>query len=369
VVVNPRTLLTEIEMLTSRGIGTDKLRVSAAAHVIMPYHVALDAAREGAAAGNGAAIGTTRRGIGPAYGDRAWRSGIRMGDLLEPELLRSRLSAAVLEKNALLATYGAEGFALEDLLSQSLEWGRQLAWAITDTTGLVQGALSRGEHVLFEGAQGTLLDLDNGTYPYVTSSNPIAGGATTGGGIGPLQVDQVLGILKAYSTRVGSGPLPTELKDAVGEHLTEKGHEYGTTTGRRRRSGWLDFMPLRYAVQVNSVSTIMLNKIDILSGLDEIKVCTGYRVDGRLVDEWPLSVAQLERAEPVYETYPGWSEEISGSRSIAELPAAARRYIDAIEERAGAPIDVISVGPERNQTLMVEGSRFGAMRAPAGALT
>ncbi|MDL2334719.1 MAG: adenylosuccinate synthase [Chloroflexota bacterium] len=368
VVVNPRTLLTEMQMLNERGIATAKLRVSNAAHVIMPYHVALDAAREGAAADSGAAIGTTRRGIGPAYGDRAWRSGIRMGDLLEPDLLRSRLAAAVAEKNALLASYGAATFALDDLLALALDWGRQLAWAITDTTALVQGSLARGEHVLFEGAQGTMLDLDHGTYPYVTSSNPIAGGACTGGGIGPLQVDQVLGIMKAYSTRVGAGPLPTELKDAVGEHLTEKGHEYGTTTGRRRRSGWLDFVPLRYAVQVNSVNTLMLNKIDILSGLPQVKVCTGYRVDGMLVDSWPLNVAQLERAEPVYETLEGWSEDLSACRSVADLPAAARRYVAAIEERAGAPIDVISVGPERNQTLMVNsGSVLGARRRAGAA--
>ena len=367
VVVNPRTLLTEIEMLAGRGIATDKLRVSSAAHVIMPYHVALDAAREGAAASTGGGIGTTRRGIGPAYGDRAWRTGIRMGDLVEPDLLRDRLAAALTEKNVLLATYGADAFALDDLLREALEWGSQLAWAITDTTALVQHALAAGEHVLFEGAQGTLLDLDHGTYPYVTSSNPIAGGACTGGGIGPLQVDQVLGILKAYSTRVGSGPLPTELHDAVGEHLTEVGREYGTTTGRRRRSGWLDFVPLRYAVQVNSVSTIMLNKLDILSGLAEIKVCTGYRVDGRLVDEWPLNAAQLERAEPVYESLPGWTEDISACRSVDELPAAARRYVAAIEERAGAPINVISVGPERTQTLSVDAGRVTSARRGTGA--
>jgi len=368
VVVNPRTLLTEIEMLAGRGIATDKLRVSSAAHVLMPYHVALDAAREGAAASTGGGIGTTRRGIGPAYGDRAWRTGIRMGDLLEPDLLRDRLAAALTEKNVLLATYGADAFALDDLLREALEWGSQLAWAITDTTALVQHALAAGEHVLFEGAQGTLLDLDHGTYPYVTSSNPIAGGACTGGGIGPLQVDQVLGILKAYSTRVGSGPLPTELHDAVGEHLTEVGREYGTTTGRRRRSGWLDFVPLRYAVQVNSVSTIMLNKLDILSGLAEIKVCTGYRIDGRLVDEWPLNVAQLERAEPVYESFPGWTEDISACRSVDELPAAARRYVAAIEERAGAPINVISVGPERTQTLSVDAGRVTSARRGTGAV-
>ena len=363
VVVNPRTLLAEMEALAARGISTDRLRVSHAAHVIMPYHVALDAAREGSSA---TGIGTTKRGIGPAYGDRAWRSGIRMGDLLEPDLLRARLTAALAEKNALLVgAYGAEPFDFDETYSEALRWGEQLADKITDTTAIVQGALARGEHILLEGAQGTLLDLDHGTYPYVTSSNPVAGGACTGGGVGPRQIDEVLGILKAYSTRVGAGPLPTELHDDVGGHLTEVGREYGTTTGRRRRSGWLDFMPLRYAAQVNSVSSIMLNKLDILTGLPELKVCVAYRVDGRLVDEWPLNVAQLERAEPVYETLPGWSEDLGRCRAIEELPANARRYIAAIEERAGAPIDIVSLGPERNQTIRVDSRRSAAGRPAA----
>ncbi|HLB44959.1 MAG TPA: adenylosuccinate synthase [Candidatus Limnocylindrales bacterium] len=363
VVINPRTLLEEMDQLRGRGISTDRLRVSNAAHVIMPYHVALDAAREGAASDGG--IGTTKRGIGPAYGDRAWRTGIRMGDLLEPELLRTRLAAAVAEKNALLViAYGSQPFDFDELYRDALGWGEQLADKITDTTAIVQRALAAGEHVLLEGAQGTLLDLDHGTYPYVTSSNPIAGGACTGGGVGPLQIDQVLGILKAYSTRVGAGPLPTELHDVVGEHLTEVGREYGTTTGRRRRSGWLDFMPLRYAVQVNSASSLMLNKLDILTGLPELKICVAYRVDGRLVDEWPLSVAQLERAVPVYESYAGWNDDIGRCRSIEELPAAARRYMAAIEERAGAPITVLSLGPERTQTISVE-TAGGARRSAA----
>jgi adenylosuccinate synthase len=356
VVVNPRTLLTEIAMLTDRGIATSKLRVSAAAHVIMPYHVALDAAREGAASDGG--IGTTKRGIGPAYGDRASRVGIRMGDLLEPDLLRQRLAAAVDEKNALLVgAYGGEAVDVDGLFAEAVAWGEQLADKITDTTALVQRALADGEHVLLEGAQGTMLDLDHGTYPYVTSSNPVAGGACTGSGVGPLQIDEVLGILKAYSTRVGAGPLPTELRDSVGEHLTEVGREYGTTTGRRRRSGWLDLMPLRYAVQVNSASSLMLNKLDILTGLPELKMCVAYRVDGRLVDSWPLPLTQLERAEPVYETFAGWTEDLGGVRSIAELPRATRRYMAAIEERAGAPISVVSLGPERNQTIHVQGPR------------
>jgi adenylosuccinate synthase len=353
VVVNPRTLLAEIEMLAERGIATDKVRVSNAAHVIMPYHVALDEAREAAASDGG--IGTTKRGIGPAYGDRALRTGIRMGDLLEPQLLRRRLDAALAEKNALLEhAYGMDPFDADELFREALAWGEQLGGKITDTTSIVQRALAAGEHVLLEGAQGSLLDLDHGTFPYVTSSNPTAGGACTGGGVGPRQIDAVIGVLKAYSTRVGAGPLPTELDDEVGRHLTDVGREYGTTTGRRRRCGWLDFVPLRYTVGVNSVGSIMLNKLDILTGLPELKICVAYRVDGRLVDEWPLNVAQLERAVPVYETFPGWSEDLGACRSIEQLPPAARRYLDAIEARAGVPINIVSLGPERTQTIVHE---------------
>jgi adenylosuccinate synthase len=354
VVVNPRTLLEEMATLEARGVDMSKLRVSAAAHVIMPYHVALDGARE-AAAGD-SMIGTTKRGIGPAYGDRAWRVGIRMGDLLDPDLLRSRLTNALAEKNVLLErAYGLPTFEFEALFSDALSWGQQLAPLITDTTLIVQGALARGELVLLEGAQGTLLDLDHGTYPYVTSSNPVAGGACTGGGVGPRQISEVIGVLKAYSTRVGAGPLPTELFDEVGAHMVESGHEYGTTTGRRRRCGWLDFVPLRHAVQVNSVSSIVLNKLDILSGLDEVKVCVGYEVDGEIMTDWPMSAAVLERAAPVYETYEGWREDIRAARSVDELPRAARRYVTAIEERAGVPISHISVGPERTQTIVNSG--------------
>jgi adenylosuccinate synthase len=311
-------------------------------------------------------IGTTRRGIGPAYGDRAWRTGIRMGDLLEPDLLRERLGAALAEKNALLErAYGVPPLDFQELLDLSLGWGEALADRITDSTGLLQKALADGGHVLLEGAQGTLLDLDHGTYPYVTSSSPVAGGACTGAGLGPLQIDQVIGVLKAYSTRVGAGPFPTELDDGVGRHLLEKGREYGTTTGRKRRCGWLDMVPLRYAVAVNSVSSIMLNKLDILAGLDEIRACVAYRVDGRLVEEWPLSAAQLERAEPVYETFPGWQAEVGGVRRIGELPAAALRFVDVIEERAGVPIAIVSVGPERSETLVRTDRQAGHLRGGA----
>ncbi len=363
VVVNPRTLIEEIEMLESRGIEMSKLRVSAAAHVIMPYHVALDGARESAAGEE--MIGTTKRGIGPAYGDRAWRTGIRMGDLLDPDLLRSRLGTALTEKNALLErAYGSRPFEFDSLFSDALSWGQRLNAYVTDTTRIVQDALARDEHLLFEGAQGTLLDLDHGTYPYVTSSNPIAGGACTGGGIGPRQITQVIGVLKAYSTRVGAGPMVTELDDEVGAHMVEVGREYGTTTGRRRRCGWLDFVPLRHAVQINSVSSIVLNKLDILSGLDEVKVCVGYRVDNEIVEEWPLSASVLERAAPLYESFEGWSQDIRECRSVDELPPAARRYVAAIEERAGVPVSHISVGPERTQTIEVSGALLGTASTP-----
>ena len=291
VVVNPQTLLVEMAGLRERGISTDKLRVSDAAHVIMPYHVALDAARESAA--EDGAIGTTKRGIGPAYGDRAARVGVRMGDLLNAAVLRDRVTLALAEKNPLLeVVYDAPRFSVDELVEQALAWGAELRDHITDTTRLVQDALARDEHILLEGAQGTLLDLDHGTYPFVTSSNPISGGAATGGGIGPMQIDSVIGVLKAYATRVGAGPLPTELNDEVGEHLVTVGHEFGTTTGRRRRCGWMDVVPLRYVSLINSATSLMLNKLDILSGLAELKVCVAYKIDGRTTDAWPLPAAR-----------------------------------------------------------------------------
>jgi adenylosuccinate synthase len=350
VVVNPQTLLEEMAMLSERGVDVARIRVSAAAHVIMPYHVALDGAME---TRSGEGIGTTRRGIGPAYADRAWRVGIRMGDLLEPDSLRGKIQHALADKNVLLReAHGSDGFDLDGLLRQATDWGTRLAPHIADSTGLVQAALAAGEHVILEGAQGTLLDLDHGTYPYVTSSNPVAGGACTGGGVGPLQIDQVIGIMKAYSTRVGSGPYPTELRDDTGRYLQQRGCEVGTTTGRERRCGWFDAVPLRYSVAVNSVSSIMLNKLDVLSGLPEIRLGVAYRVDGQLVDTWPLRADALSRAEPVYETFDGWTEDISGAREMDDLPLNARAYVDALERLAGVPIAIVSVGPERNETVL-----------------
>jgi adenylosuccinate synthase len=350
VVVNPATLLDELDALAVRGIDVSRLRASFACHVILPYHRAIDAARE--ARLGGAKVGTTGRGIGPAYEDRSSRAGIRLEDLCDGPALRTKLERTVPEKNAILAALGAEArFEVEPLVAQGLAWGRRLKPHLVDVTWLVQDALAHGDHVLLEGAQGTLLDLDHGSYPFVTSSSPVAGGACTGGGIGPRQVDEVFGVMKAYATRVGSGPFPTELVDEVGEGIADRGREVGTTTGRRRRVGWFDAVSLRYAVAVNSVSSIMLNKLDILSGVDPIRLCVAYEIDGRRVDAWPSSAELLARAIPMYEEFEGWSEPIHDARSLAELPEAARRYVTALEDLAGAPIVLVSVGPERTQTI------------------
>ncbi|MFL5777360.1 MAG: adenylosuccinate synthase [Chloroflexota bacterium] len=349
VVVNPETLIAELDMLEARGVDVSRVRVSRAAHVIMPYHVALDRGNE-ARLGE-ARVGTTGRGIGPAYGDRAWRLGLRMEDLVDEDSLRRRLSAVLPGKNLLLRSFESTEFEPEALVHRALAWGRRLRDHLDDTTWLVQQALARGAHVLFEGAQGTLLDVDHGSYPYVTSSSSVAGGACTGGGIGPLQVDEVIGVVKAYSTRVGSGPYPTELSDGIGQGIAARGNEVGTVTGRPRRIGWFDAVPLRYAVAVNSVSSIMLNKLDILSGVDPIRICVAYELDGRRVETWPSSGAALARAIPVYEEYAGWSEPIHDVRSLADLPEDARRYVSAIEDHARVPIVLVSVGPERTQTI------------------
>jgi adenylosuccinate synthase len=350
VVVNPATLLAELDALNARGIETDKVRVSRAAHVIMPYHVALDRAREAELAGS--KVGTTQRGIGPAYADRASRTGLRMEDLLEPDVVRAKLERILPEKNVLLESlHGQDRFEVEPLVELTVGWATRLRSHLEDATWLVQEALRHGDHVLLEGAQGTLLDIDHGSYPFVTSSSPVAGGACTGGGIGPLQVDEVMGVMKAYATRVGAGPFPTELGGDLGDLIATRGHEVGTTTGRRRRVGWFDAVPLRYAVAVNSVSSIMLNKLDILSGIPEIRLCVAYEIDGRRVETWPSSAEMLGRARPVYETFPGWAEEIHEVRSLADLPEPARRYVSAVEDHAGVPIVLVSVGPERTQTI------------------
>jgi adenylosuccinate synthase len=349
VVVNPATLISELDMLTARGIDVSLVRVSRSAHVIMPYHLALDAGNEARLAE--AKVGTTGRGIGPAYADRAWRVGLRMEDLLDRAVLRSRLERVLPDKNLILGAMGTEPFDVETLVDLAAAWGERLAGHMADTTELVQLALAQGDHVLLEGAQGTLLDLDHGSYPFVTSSSPVAGGACTGGGIGPLQVDEVIGVMKAYATRVGSGPFPTELLDEVGQGIAARGHEVGTTTGRPRRVGWFDAVPLRFAVAVNSVSSIMLNKLDILSGIPVLRLCVAYDVDGQRVERWPSSAEVLARATPVYEEFAGWDEPIHDVRSLSDLPENARRYVTALEDLAAVPIVLVSVGPERTQTI------------------
>jgi adenylosuccinate synthase len=357
VVVNPDTLIAELDGLAARGVDTSKVRVSRAAHVIMPYHVAQDRASEAQLAD--ARVGTTQRGIGPAYADRASRTGIRMEDLLEAAVVRGKLERLLPEKNAVLGLDRSDGaepdagtpFEVEPLVERACAWGQRLRDYLVDATWLVQDALRRGDHVLLEGAQGTLLDLDHGSYPFVTSSSPVAGGACTGGGIGPLQVDEVMGVMKAYATRVGAGPFPTELDGELGDRIASRGNEVGTTTGRRRRVGWFDVVPLRYAVAVNSVSSIMLNKLDILSGIDELRLCIAYEIDGRRVEAWPSSAGLLARATPIYESFEGWDGEIHDVRSLADLPETARRYVSALEAHAGVPIVLVSVGPERTQTI------------------
>jgi adenylosuccinate synthase len=364
VVVNPATLIRELDGLIARGVDVSRVRVSHASHVILPFHLAEDRASEARLGREG--IGTTHRGIGPAYADRARRVGVRMEDLLHPAVLRDKLDRLVPDANARLAQLGDPGepFLAEAIHETAVGWGERLRAHVADTTSMVQDALRAGDHVLLEGAQGTLLDLDHGSYPFVTSSSPVAGGACTGGGVGPLQVLEVLGVIKAYTTRVGAGPYPTELHDEIGEGIATRGHEFGTTTGRRRRVGWFDAVPLRYAVDVNSASGIVLNKLDILSGLEEVLVCVAYEIDGARVERWPASAEEVSRARPVYERFPGWREEIHDARTPDDLPPNARAYARALEELAGIPIHLVSVGPERSQTVVLHER---PRRVPQGA--
>jgi adenylosuccinate synthase len=349
VVVNPTTLIDELDMLTSRGIDVSRVRVSRSAHVIMPYHLALDRGNEARLAG--AAVGTTGRGIGPTYADRAWRLGLRMEDLVDARVLRDRLERVLPDKNLILGSMDQPAFEVDGLVDQALRWGERLRDHLDDTTWLVQGALKRGEHVLLEGAQGTLLDLDHGSYPYVTSSSPIAGGACTGGGIGPLQVDEVFGVMKAYATRVGAGPFPTELFDADGERLRAAGGEYGVTTGRARRCGWFDAVIARYAQRVNGATDFFLTKLDVLSGFERIPVCVAYEAGGARTEEMPLTQTDVHHATPVYEHFDGWEDDIAGARAFEDLPKNAQRYVLALEEMIGAPISAIGVGQDRHATI------------------
>ncbi len=354
VVLSPEALMKEIAMLKSRDVPVEeRLVISEACPLILPYHIALDQARE-AARGN-KAIGTTGRGIGPAYEDKVSRRGLRVGDLFCVESFASKLKEVMEYHNfALEHYYKAEPVSYDQVLQEVLAIADTLKDMVVDVTDMLDKARHNGEKIMFEGAQGTLLDIDHGTYPYVTSSNTTVGGVATGAGFGPLHLDYVLGIVKAYTTRVGSGPFPTELDCEVGEHLGVKGHEFGATTGRKRRTGWFDAVAIKRAVQINSISGFCLTKLDVLDGLQEIKICVGYKMpDGTINDVPPMAADGYDTVEPVYETMPGWSENTYGITELAGLPDAAQAYIKRIEAITGVPVHIISTGPDRNETIVL----------------
>jgi adenylosuccinate synthase len=351
VVVDPGVLLAELAGLERRGVDTSRLLLSADAHLIMPYHVAIDKVTERYL--GKAKIGTTGRGIGPAYQDKVSRVGVRVQDLLDEKILRQKVEAALDVKNQILVkVYNRRALDPEQVVDSVLEAGEKFAHRIADTRLLLNEALERGETVLLEGSQGTLLDVDHGTYPFVTSSNPTAGGASAGSGIGPTRITTVIGILKAYTTRVGSGPFPTELHDEMGERLRKTGGEVGVTTGRSRRTGWFDAVIARYAARVNGITDYFLTKLDVLSGMDTVPVCVGYKVNGQTVHEMPMTQTDVHHAVPVYEELPGWWEDISECRAFDDLPANARAYVARLEELSGARISAVGVGPGRDQTIV-----------------
>ena len=353
VVVDPESLLGEIGELAERGMDTDKLFISDRAHVIMPYHVALDALEEQAR--GDAAIGTTGRGIGPTYMDKTARMGIRIGDLLDPESLRPRLEQTLSVKNKLItAVYDGEALDADEVMEKALEWGNRLRPYVHPTEQLVQDLLDAGNNILLEGAQGTLLDLDHGSYPYVTSSSPSIGGACTGLGLNPQAIKGVLGVYKAYSTRVGGGPMPTEVFGEAADDWREMANEFGVTTGRARRVGWFDAVAGRYSQQVNGLTGMVVTRLDILDGFPSVKICVGYSIDGQDVKRYPSDTRLLEQCVPVYEEMAGWDEPTAGVTYIDQLPENARAYVHRIEELVGCPVQIISTGRSRDETILVE---------------
>lgn len=354
VVLSPEALLKEMAMLEERGVPVkERLVISEACPLILPYHIELDLARE-KARGN-KAIGTTGRGIGPAYEDKASRRGLRVGDLFNPELFASKLKEVLSYHNFMLTEYyKVEAVDYDTVLTQALEVAELLKSLVVDVTEVLDNARKAKQSIMFEGAQGTLLDIDHGTYPYVTSSNTTVGGVATGAGFGPLNIDYVLGIVKAYTTRVGSGPFPTELDCEVGQHLGVKGHEFGATTGRKRRTGWFDAVAMRRAVQLNSITGFCLTKLDVLDGLESLSICTGYKdADGQVSNVPPLAAEGYELVTPVYESMPGWSDNTVGVTTFEGLPQAAKNYIKRLEELTEVPIDIISTGPDRAETMVL----------------
>ncbi|EKU78636.1 adenylosuccinate synthase [Veillonella seminalis] len=357
-VIDPKVILAEIENLESQGKSAKTLQISNRAHVILPYHNRLDEAEE---ASKGAlSIGTTKNGIGPCYADKVNRIGIRICDLMNEEVFKEKLAYNVKIKNKILRdVYGVEPVDYYEILKDYLEYADRLRQYVTDTNYNVVSYIKDGKKVLFEGAQATMLDLDHGTYPFVTSSHPISGGASVGAGVGPNYLKNIVGVVKAYATRVGAGPFPSELLDETGDFLREAGHEFGTVTGRPRRCGWLDLAVVRYAADLNSLDYLAITRLDILDKLPEIKICVGYTLNGEPVKGFPADLQVLEQCKPVYETLPGWQTDISGIRHYEDLPEAARRYVERISEVTGVRLGIVSVGPNRKQTIVLQ-DVFGA---------
>ena len=351
-VVNPAALLEEIQYIHDNGYTTDNLVISDRAHVILPYHMVLDALEEDRKGPN--KIGTTRKGIGPCYMDKAARNGIRIADLLDAEEFEKKLRHLMKEKNQVITqVYGAEALDVEEVLAQYLDYAEKIRPYVRDTSVVLNDAIDDDKKVLFEGAQGVMLDLDQGTYPFVTSSNPSAGGVCIGSGVGPSKIQQVIGVAKSYTTRVGDGPFPTELNNEIGDYIREKGHEYGTVTGRARRVGWFDTVVVRHARRVSGITGLSLNSLDVLSGLETVKICTAYKYRGEEIKHYPASLNMLAECEAVYEELPGWSEDITGAKTLDDLPENTRRYVERVSELTGIPIAIFSVGRNREQTNQV----------------
>ena len=350
VVIDPKVLIEEIDGMESQGISTKNLKIDSRAHVIMPYHIELDGLSE-KARGKGD-IGTTKKGIGPCYMDKTERSGIRMCDMINPEKFSTMVRENLKIKNKIIElVYGGTPFDADAVIAEYSAYAKRLAPYVADTTPILYDSIKSGKEVLFEGAQGILLDIDLGTYPYVTSSHPISGGVCVGSGIGPKDIDECIGILKGYTTRVGNGPFPTELNDEVGEQIRQNGHEFGTTTGRPRRTGWFDAVFAKYAVRTNSLTSIVLNKIDPLGNIGKIKICTAYEKNGQIITDFPPTLEELAECKPIYEELDGWTEDISNIKDFKLLPIAAQRYVRRIEELCGCKIASIGVGPGRDQNI------------------
>lgn len=353
VVVNPEVLLQELDGMKEKGVKVSKLEISTRAHVIMPYHIRID--EEDEKLKGDAKIGTTKNGIGPCYADKINRVGIRIGDLMDKDIFAKKLRVNLKLKNRLFETYyGCQGFDFDTIYQEYLGYAERIRPYVKDTNYSANVYVNEGKKVLFEGAQATMLDIDHGTYPFCTSSNPTAGGACTGSGVGPRRMENIVGVVKAYTTRVGAGPFPAEQNNEVGEYLRNTGHEFGTVTGRPRRCGWLDTAVVKYAAMLNSLDYLAITRLDILDDLDTIKICTGYRYNGQLLPEYPASLKVLEQVEPVYEDMPGWKTDISACKTYDELPEAARKYVERISELVGVPLGIVSVGPNRSQTIILQ---------------